>query len=237
MKPSLIIEDLGKQNYSQVWQAMQRYTEQRNVDTADAFWLVEHPPVFTQGLAGKAEHLLNPGSIPVIQTDRGGQVTYHGPGQLIVYVLIDLRRLNLGVRQLVCNLEQAIIRTLAEYGVTASGNRDAPGVYVNGAKICSIGLRIRKGCSYHGLAFNINIDTEPFSRINPCGFQGLKVIQLSDLIGPIALAEVTPNVVKYLIEIFGYTTIINENVHATTTARPHIQTTCSNQTSANSCQN
>lgn len=197
-----ILQDLKQKDYMPVWEAMQKFTDKRNSDTLDELWLVEHSPVFTQGLAGKPEHLLNPGDIPIIATDRGGQVTYHGPGQLVVYPLFDIRRLKVGIRQFVCNLEKAIIRTLADYDIQAEGSREAPGVYINGAKICSIGLRVRRGCTYHGLAFNINMDLQPFLCINPCGFKNLKVTQLSDFVGSITLEEVKPKVVKYLAEVF-----------------------------------
>ena len=233
MKPSLQTSELGLRDYQEVFEAMCLFTDQRSTETADGLWLVEHPPVFTQGLAGKAEHVLDPGTIPVIQSDRGGQVTYHGPGQLVCYVLIDLRRLGIGIRQLVCNLEQGIIKVLEDYGVKANGSREAPGIYVDGAKICSIGLRVRKGCTYHGLAFNIDMDLEPFNRINPCGFQHLKMTQLRELIGPVTLAEVSPKVVKCLSEIFGYST--NENLHATI-ERPILKTTCSGKISPHSRQ-
>jgi len=177
----LIVRHLGRREYEPVWREMQAFTDQRDADTADELWLVEHPPVFTQGLAGKAEHVLAAGDIPVIQVDRGGQVTYHGPGQIVAYPLINLRRHGIGVKSLVHGIEQAIIDTVGLYGVTANRLDNAPGVYVKGDKIASLGLRIRKACSFHGLAFNINMDLEPFQRINPCGFSGLKVIQLSQL--------------------------------------------------------
>ncbi len=175
------IKHLGHQAYEPVWRAMQKFTDERDANTTDELWLVEHPPVFTQGLAGKAEHVLAAGDIPVIQVDRGGQVTYHGPGQIVAYPLINLRRHGIGVKSLVHGIEQAIIDTVAQYGVSAARKDNAPGVYVDGAKIASLGLRIRKACSFHGLAFNIKMDLEPFQRINPCGFSGLEVIQLADL--------------------------------------------------------
>ncbi len=177
----IIVKHLGRQAYEPVWRAMQQFTDERDANTADELWLVEHPPVFTQGLAGKAEHVLAAGDIPVIQVDRGGQVTYHGPGQIVAYPLINLRRHGIGVKSLVHGIEQAIIDTVALYGVQAARKDNAPGVYVDGAKIASLGLRIRKACSFHGLAFNIDMDLEPFQRINPCGFSGLEVIQLADL--------------------------------------------------------
>lgn len=171
---------LGKQPYQPVWQRMQHFTDHRNSDTADQLWIVEHPPIFTLGQAGKPEHILNAGDIPVVKTDRGGQVTYHGPGQLIVYCLIDCRRRKLGVRQLVHGMEQAVIDVLTTFGIQGNTRHDAPGVYVNDAKIAALGLRIRRGCSYHGLSLNVDMDLEPFSRINPCGFPGLPVTRLSD---------------------------------------------------------
>ncbi len=177
----IIVRHLGQRNYQPVWHEMQRFTDTRTAETTDELWLVEHPPVFTQGLAGKAEHILSAGDIPVVQVDRGGQVTYHGPGQIVAYPMINLRRHGIGVKSLVSGIEQAIIDTVALYGVKAQRKEKAPGVYVNDAKIASLGLRIRKACSFHGLAFNISMDLEPFNRINPCGFSGLQVTQLSDL--------------------------------------------------------
>ena len=177
----VLIRNLGLQDYETTWQDMQRFTQERNADTADELWIVEHCPVYTLGLNGKREHLLNTGNIPVINSDRGGQVTYHAPGQLIIYTLLDIKRLNLGVRQLVTILEQAMISALAEYGVIAVSRADAPGVYVNDKKIGSIGLRIKKNCSYHGLSLNNDMDLRPFDYINTCGYSDLKVTQLADL--------------------------------------------------------
>lgn len=168
--------------YLPVWDAMRQFTADRSPTTPDEIWLLSHQPVFTQGQAGKPEHLLNPAAIPVVQIDRGGQVTYHGPGQLVVYLLIDVRRAGTGVRELVESIEQSVIAVLAEYGIAAESRRKAPGVYVNGAKIAALGLRIRQGCSYHGLSFNIDMDLSPFSRINPCGYEGMQVTQLSELL-------------------------------------------------------
>ena len=179
---ALEVINLGRQDYAACWQAMSDFTNQRTPDTGDQLWLVEHPPVFTQGQAGKAEHLLFPGEIPVVQTDRGGQITYHGPGQLVAYPLLDLRRLKLGVRELVTAIEQTIVSTLGHYGIDAAAKPDAPGVYVDGSKIASLGLRVRRGCSFHGLALNVDMDLSPFLRINPCGYQGLTMTQLRDLI-------------------------------------------------------
>ena len=175
------IRNLGLQDYDITWQAMQRFTQERDLDANDELWVVEHPPVYTLGLNGKREHLLTIGNIPVINSDRGGQVTYHGPGQLIIYILLDIKRLNMGIRQLVTILEQAMISVLAEYDITAVSRIDAPGVYVNDKKIGSIGLRIKRNCSYHGLSLNNDMDLRPFDHINTCGYSGLKVTQLSDL--------------------------------------------------------
>jgi lipoyl(octanoyl) transferase len=172
---------LGRAEYEPTWRAMQTLTDQRGPDTRDQIWFLEHPPVFTLGMNAAREHVLAPGDIPLVQIDRGGQVTYHGPGQLVVYPLLDLRRSALGVRQLVVGLENGIIALLASWNITAVGKRDAPGIYVDGRKLASIGLRIRRGCSYHGLAFNIAMDLEPFRRINPCGYRGLEVIDLRTL--------------------------------------------------------
>lgn len=179
--PRLQTRALGLSDYEPVWRDMQAFTNERGPATPDAVWYVEHPPVFTQGLNGRPEHVLAPGDIPVVAIDRGGQITYHGPGQLVVYPLLDLKRRRLGVRELVTALEHSVIDTLQEYGIESAARADAPGVYVDGRKIASVGLRVRRGCSYHGLAFNIDMDLEPFSRINPCGFEGLEVTQLADL--------------------------------------------------------
>ncbi|MEO0575838.1 MAG: lipoyl(octanoyl) transferase LipB [Pseudomonadota bacterium] len=172
---------MGMQPYEPMWQRMQRFTDARDNDTDDVLWFCEHPPVFTLGMAAKREHVLAPGAIPLVQIDRGGQVTYHGPGQLMVYPLINVRRHKLGVRDLVCALERSVIDLLAASGIAAIGRRDAPGVYVDGAKVASIGLRIRRGCSYHGMAVNVAMDLSPFERINPCGMEGLKVTDLASL--------------------------------------------------------
>lgn len=172
---------LGRVEYEPTWRAMQSFTETRGPDTRDEIWFLEHPPVFTLGMNAAREHVLAPGDIPVVQIDRGGQVTYHGPGQLVVYPLLDVRRRRLGVRELVVALENAVISLLASRNIEARGRRDAPGVYVGERKVASIGLRIRRGCSYHGLAFNIDMDLEPFRRINPCGFRGLEVVDVRTL--------------------------------------------------------
>ena len=200
----LNIRHLGRQDYETVWHAMQEYTDNRDSDSTDELWVVEHSPVFTQGQAGKAEHILMPGDIPVIQVDRGGQVTYHGPGQLVVYPLIDLKRLKIGVRQLVNTIEQSIVDMLKEYGVEAYPKADAPGVYVNEAKVASLGLRIRKGCSFHGLALNVNMDMEPFHRINPCGYAGLQMVQCCDLGGPQSVQEAGDKLIQNLGRLLDY---------------------------------
>lgn len=197
------VRDLGLTPYEPVWRAMQAFTDTRGPDTDDELWCVQHPPVFTQGQAGRSEHLLAPGDIPVIQVDRGGQVTYHGPGQIVIYPLLDLHRLGLGVRDLVCLIEEAIIRVLDGYGVAGARREGAPGVYVDGAKLAALGLRVRRGRSFHGLAFNVDNDLEPFARINPCGFSGLEVTRLADH------AEVTPAqaqtaLVSCLVLLLGY---------------------------------
>ena len=184
-----VIRNLGLQNYETVWQNMQQFTQDRDAETADELWIVEHFPTYTLGLNGKREHLLSTGSIPVINSDRGGQVTYHAPGQLIIYTLLDMKRLNLGVRQLVTLLEQAMIDTLALYNIAAIARADAPGVYVNDKKIGSIGIRIKKNCTYHGLSLNNHMDLRPFDHINTCGYSGLEVTQLADLGVTISNAE------------------------------------------------
>lgn len=184
---------------------MTDFTNQRTADTQDQLWLVEHPPVFTQGQAGKAEHLLFPGEIPVVQTDRGGQVTYHGPGQLVAYPLLDLKRLKIGVRVLVTSIEETIITTLAHYQIASAAKPDAPGVYVDGKKIASLGLRVRRGCSFHGLALNVDMDLSPFLQINPCGYEGLAMTQIKDLIpNPPSLDQVQQQLVREFARKLGY---------------------------------
>lgn len=183
---------------------MHAYTDQRDEHSRDEIWLVEHPPVFTQGQAGKAEHLLMPGDIPVVQSDRGGQVTYHGPGQQVMYVLIDVKRRKLGVRQLVTILEETVIATLADFGVSARARADAPGVYVGDEKICSLGLRIRKGCSFHGLALNVAMDLTPFLRINPCGYAGMSMTQLKHFQPEVTTAQVQAPLVSAFARLAGY---------------------------------
>lgn len=201
----LIIRHLGIQQYKHTFNTMKKFNEQRNVATADEIWFVEHYPVFTQGQAGKEEYILVPGDIPVVKSDRGGHVTYHGPGQITAYLLIDLRRLSLGVRQLVSLIEKAVVDTLNCWDISASPRREAPGVYVdNGKKIASLGLRIRKGCSYHGLNFNINMDMSPWQRINPCGL-GVVMTQVADLVDPAPdIKVVTGKLAEYLTTGLGY---------------------------------
>ena len=188
----LIVRDLGEQPYLETWEAMKSFTASRDASTPDELWLLEHPRVYTQGQAGKAEHILAPGDIPVILVDRGGQVTYHGPGQLVVYLMIDLTRHRLGIRSLVDVIEQAIVRTLAGMGVAAAPRADAPGVYVEQAKMASLGLRVRRGCSFHGLALNVAMDMEPFRRINPCGYAGMAMCQVSDFVPGATVAGLAP---------------------------------------------
>ena len=195
------IRQLGLQPYEPISQAMHDFTDTRDETTADEIWLVEHERVFTQGQAGKAEHVLVPGDIPVIQSDRGGQVTYHGPGQQVMYVLLNLKRRKLGVRELVTILEQTVVNTLAELGIEAYPRADAPGVYVDGRKICSLGLRIRKGCSFHGLALNIDMDLSPFLRINPCGYAGLEMTQVSSFRPGASLEDVQPLLINNFIAL------------------------------------
>lgn len=201
--PACRVRDLGRSRYDEVFAAMRAFTEARDPATADELWLTEHEPVFTQGQAGKAEHLLMPGQIPVVQSDRGGQVTYHGPGQLVGYLMFDIRRLGLSVRELVRGIENAVIDTLDGYGVAAAPRADAPGVYVDGRKIASLGLRIRRGCSYHGLALNVDMDLEPFGRINPCGMTGLEVTQLRDLAPGASMVQVRERLLDSLARTYG----------------------------------
>jgi lipoyl(octanoyl) transferase len=201
----LVIRNLGRQAYQPVFEAMQAFTDVRDTHTADEFWVVEHDPVFTQGLNGRPEHLLNPGDIPVVQVDRGGQVTYHGPGQIVIYTLIDVRRRGIGVRALVTALEQSVIALLAESGIEAQARSDAPGVYVAGRKIAALGLRVRRGSSYHGLSLNWNMDLSPFQRINPCGYQGLEVAQLVDLGIEEDFSTLAWRLCGHLAEQLGYT--------------------------------
>jgi len=185
--PELVLRELGLVDYPPTLAAMRQLTDARTADSPDELWLLQHPPVFTQGQAGKAEHVLAPGVIPVIQADRGGQVTYHGPGQWVLYLMVDLRRRQLGVRDLVTLIERSVVQLLQEYAICAAAQAQAPGVYVAGEKIASLGLRIRRGCSYHGLALNVDMDLEPFGRINPCGYEGLRVTSMGELLPESAL--------------------------------------------------
>ena len=207
---TLVIRQLGRQAYQPIWQAMQDYTDSRDNTSGDEIWLVEHDPVFTQGQAGKAEHVLNPGDIPVVKVDRGGQVTYHGPGQQMLYVLLNLKRNDLGVRTLVSALEECVVQSLHPFGIEAYPRKDAPGVYVDGKKICSIGLRIRRGCSFHGLALNVNMDLSPFKRINPCGYAGLEMVDCTQLGGPLSLSQAGPAIAEKLCSLLGITRITNK---------------------------
>ncbi|WEF13284.1 lipoyl(octanoyl) transferase LipB [Pectobacterium actinidiae] len=204
LQDKIIVRQFDVQPYEPVSLAMHHFTDRRDDKTPDEIWLVQHPRVFTQGQAGKAEHVLMPGDIPVIQSDRGGQVTYHGPGQQVMYVLIDLKRRKLGVRQLVTAIENTVIGTLAHFQIEAHARPDAPGVYVGERKICSLGLRIRKGCSFHGLAFNIAMDLSPFLRINPCGYAGMEMTQISDLLPGVTLDDTTPVLVNTFLQLVGY---------------------------------
>ncbi|MBT8064774.1 MAG: lipoyl(octanoyl) transferase LipB [Gammaproteobacteria bacterium] len=207
---ALLLRRLGLADYEPVWREMQRFTDERDDSTIDELWLVQHPPVFTQGQAGKAEHVLAPGDIPVIQVDRGGQVTYHGPGQIVAYPLLDIGRRQLGVKLLVHRIEAALLDVLDCYGVTGERVDGAPGIYVEGRKIASIGLRVRRGRTFHGLAFNIDMELEPFQRINPCGFAGLEVTQLSAL-ADARLAEVEDRLVDALVQRLGYREVIGSD--------------------------
>ncbi len=198
MNNSLIVRQLNQLDYTKVWQAMQHFTDNRDSETLDELWLVEHPAVFTQGQAGKEEHVLMPGDIPVVKVDRGGQVTYHGPGQQVMYFMINLRRRKMGVRELVTLIENGIVATLADYQIAAYAKPDAPGVYVDNKKIASLGLRVRKGCSFHGLALNIDMDLSPFLRINPCGYAGLEMVQTSAISELNSLAQAGCSLVKHM---------------------------------------
>ncbi len=215
---TFITRNLGLIAYQDAWQQMRTFTDTRTSHTPDEVWLSEHPSVFTQGQAGLASHILQAGTIPVVQTDRGGQVTYHGPGQLVAYLLFDLRRLDISIRKFVTLIEQAVINLLAEYHINAYGDRAAPGVYVDGAKICAIGLRVRHGCTYHGIAFNIDMDLEPYSRINPCGFTNLAITQTRDLGGPMNVKIAGELFIKHLARYY------DENNRTTRTHSSRIST-------------
>lgn len=214
LKSQLGLRRLGTVAYEPVWREMQSFTDSRDGQTTDELWLVQHPPVFTQGQVGKAEHVLAAGDIPVIQVDRGGQVTYHGPGQVVAYPLVDLRRKGIGVKEFVHCIEEAIVNVLSDYGVEGTRVDGAPGIYVDGAKIASLGLRVRRGCTFHGLAFNVDMDLEPFGRINPCGFAGLQVTQLAAL-KPVDWAEVENRLVDRLALHLGYSEIETKADHRT----------------------
>lgn len=202
-----VFRDLGRVEYEPTWRRMQAFTQERDANTPDEIWFLEHPPVFTLGLNGKPEHILAAGDIPVVNIDRGGQVTYHGPGQLVVYPLVDLKRRKLGIRGLVEALENAVIDTLADFDIKAMSRRDAPGVYTpEGAKIAALGLRVRRNCTYHGLAFNIGMNLEPFQRINPCGYAGMQVTQVTDLNGPSSLETVAAALKPHLLTRLRYNT-------------------------------
>lgn len=205
----LRVRHLGLQPYESVWQSMQQFTDDRDKNTEDEIWLVQHPRVFTLGKAGKQEHLLNTADIPVIKVDRGGQVTYHAPGQLVAYILLDLNRLNIGVRKLVTNLEQAVIDTLSEYGIMAESRHDAPGVYVKGRKIAALGLRVRRGCCFHGLALNVDMDLEPFARINPCGYEGLEITQISNLVDDVNIDVLSQQLLSRLKQQLKYSELVD----------------------------
>lgn len=204
---SVVIRDFGLCDYQKTWENMRAFTDARTEKTPDEIWLLQHPPVFTQGLAGKPEHLLNPHSIPVVQTDRGGQITYHGLGQLIVYALIDLKRKQLHARSLVTQLEKSVIDLLSQLSISAQSKCDAPGVYVNDEKICSIGLRIRKGFSYHGIALNVDMDLTPFSYINPCGFKNMKMTHIKSLAPNITFDQIKQAIIPPILKNFGYNSV------------------------------
>ena len=203
LQPLLVRQFTALQPYEPIWHAMQAFTDARDADSPDELWVLQHEPVFTLGQAGKWEHVLLPGDIPVVPVDRGGQVTYHGPGQIVAYPLIDLRRIGIGVRDFVTRIEQCIIDTLEEWNIQAERKSGAPGVYVAGAKVAALGLRVRRGCTFHGLAFNVDMDLEPFQRINPCGFQGLEVTQMLDLGGPSRVADVQTVLIAQLARQLG----------------------------------
>jgi lipoyl(octanoyl) transferase len=203
--PIPVIRRLGRVEYEPTWRAMQRFTDERDSTTLDEIWFLEHPPVFTLGMNASRAHVLAPGDIPVVQIDRGGQVTYHGPGQLVVYPLIDLRRAGLGIRDLVTALERSVIDLAADSGITAECRRNAPGVYVADRKLASVGIRVRRGASYHGLALNVNLDLEPFHRINPCGYEGLSMTQLAELGGADSVATAADGLEPHLLRALGFT--------------------------------
>jgi lipoyl(octanoyl) transferase len=204
--PAPLIRHLGLLEYEPTWRAMQRFTAERGAATRDEIWFLEHPPVFTLGVNADRAHLLAPGAIPVVQVDRGGQVTYHGPGQLVVYPLVDLKRAGLGIRAFVMALQRAVIDLAAQFGIHAECRREAPGVYVHGAKLASVGVRVRREASYHGLALNVALDLEPFERINPCGYRGLRMTQLAELGGPRTVADCARELEPHLLNSLGFLT-------------------------------
>lgn len=203
-RPRVLVRRLGRRDYRSTWEAMRDFTDQRNATTPSELWALEHDPVYTQGQAGKPEHVLDPGSIPLVQSDRGGQVTYHGPGQLVIYLLLSLREAGLGVRELVSAMERSVIALLEQYDVLARARPDAPGVYVGDAKIAALGLRVRRGYTYHGLSFNVDMDLEPFSRINPCGYRDMPVTQARDLGIATPLPELATALIEQLCEQINY---------------------------------
>ena len=209
----LLVRQLGLLPYLDVWQQMKNFTDGRSAETPDELWLVEHPKVFTQGQAGKSDHILEDVGIPIVQSDRGGQVTYHAPGQLVVYLLIDLKRRKTGVRELVTGIENSIVRLLASLNVIGSARREAPGVYVEGKKVAALGLRVRKGCSYHGLSLNVDLNLAPFQAINPCGYQGLEVTRLVDLGVDLKLPEIAARLVDEIQATFEYDGVHWQSVH------------------------
>ncbi len=202
---ALIVRELGPRDYESVWKEMQEFTRIRDASSIDELWFVEHPPVYTQGVSGKAEHVLDAHDIPVVQSNRGGQITYHGPGQIVAYVLFDLKRRKMGIRDLVSQLENAVIALLKGYGISAAARRDAPGVYVNDTKVAALGLRVSRGCSYHGLALNVDMDLMPFQWINPCGYKELKVTQLKDLGIKDSLPDIRSKLLGIIADNMGYT--------------------------------
>ena len=209
MSLPVIIRERGLMDYAVSYREMKEFTDSRDTATPDEIWLLEHPPVFTLGTNANQDHVLGAGDIPVVKTDRGGQVTYHGPGQLVVYVLLDLKRARISVRELVCRFEKSIIGMLANSGITAAGQKDAPGVYVDSAKIASVGLRVRKHCSYHGISINVSVGLEPFSRINPCGYPGLNIVRTADLGEPETVADAAQKLLPELLHYFELHVITN----------------------------
>lgn len=210
MNELVSVLQVGQQEYYATWQQIRNFTHQRDAQTIDQIWLLEHSPVYTQGQAGKPEHILDPGTIPIVQSDRGGQVTYHGPGQLIVYFLIDIQRKKLNIRQFINIIESAVIELLAGYNIQATTKANAPGVYVADAKICSLGLRLRHGRTYHGISLNVDMDLEPFTRINPCGFKNMPMVQISALGGPSSVKQVGEQLLTIFTRLIGYKGIMHE---------------------------